>query len=139
LVDFCPIAAGVPANPTSSCKGKNVGSLVGIQWQTLMVGAQYYLPGVGGRVWISGNFSYEHSPNSSDFARPTFATVPMLAAYGSSIFQVRKSEYFVDGNLFFQIVPAARIGAEYAVFNDQYVDGLRAVNTRLQLSGWLIF
>jgi hypothetical protein len=135
LVDFCPIAKGIPA---TGCSG-NPGSLVGIQWQTLIVGAQYYLPGVGGRVWVSGNFSYERSPNSSDFARPTAATSPMANYYGSAVYQVRQSEYFADGNLFFQIVPAARIGAEYAVFNDQYVDGIRAVNNRVQVSGWFIF
>jgi hypothetical protein len=138
LVDFCPIAQGVPANPTSSCKG-NVGSLVGVQWDTLLVGLQYYLPGVDGRLWLSGNFSYEYSPNSVDFARPSFTFSPMANYYGSTVYQVRKAEYFVDGNVFFQITPAARIGAEFAVFNDEYVDGVHAVNDRAQLSGFFIF
>jgi hypothetical protein len=134
LVNFCPIAPGIPAG----CTG-NAGSLVGIQWQTLMVGAQYYLPGVGGRVWVSGNFSYQRSPNAADFTRPTAATTPQANYYGSTVYQVRQSEYFADGNVFFQITPAARLGAEYAVFNDQYVDLQRAVNTRIQASGWFIF
>ncbi len=133
LVDFCPIAAGMPA----SCKG-NPGSLVGIQWTTLMAGLQYYLPGVGGHVWLSGNVSYQASANTQDFTRST----PINAAatyYGSTTYSVRKSEVFADGNVFVQIVPAARVGAEYAYFNDLYVDGLHGVNNRFQLSAWLIF
>jgi hypothetical protein len=134
LVDFCPIAKGTPA----TCTG-NPGSLVGIKWQTLIVGVQYYLPGVGGHVWISGNFSYQHSPNSADFARPTPATSPQANYYGSVAYQVRDSEMFADGNVFWQIVPAARLGAEYAYYNDLYVDGVHAKNSRFQLSGWFIF
>jgi hypothetical protein len=141
LVDFCPIGTG---NPTA-CTG-NPGSLVGIAWQTVMVGAQYYLPWVGGRVWVSGNFSYERSPNSFEFARTALAPNPLANYYGSTIYQVRKSEYFADANVFYQIVPAARLGAEYALFNDEYVAGcgtssgcLHAANSRFQLSAWFIF
>jgi hypothetical protein len=64
---------------------------------------------------------------------------PTAVYYGSAVYQGRDHEYFVDANLFFQIVPAARLGAEFAVFNDTYVDGVHAVNDRFQLSGWFIF
>jgi hypothetical protein len=42
-------------------------------------------------------------------------------------------------NLFVDPVPAVRIGAEYANFNDVYVDGTHAINHRVQLSGFFIF
>jgi hypothetical protein len=133
LVDFCPISAGMPA----ACKG-NSGSLVGIQWTTILAGLQYYLPGLGGHVWLSGNVSYQQSANSVDFTRNT-AINTAVTYYGSPTYAVRKSEIFADGNLFWQIVPAARLGAEYAYFNDQYVDGVHGLNNRFQLSGWFIF
>ena len=118
--------------------GGNPGSVVAVQWTTFILGLQYYLPGLGGHVWVSGNFSRQSSANSSDFARATLINSG-LSYYNSTIYQVRKSEIFADGNLFWQIVPAARLGAEYAYFNDEYVDGIHGVNNRFQLSGWFIF
>jgi hypothetical protein len=134
LVDFCPIAKGVPA---SGCSG-NAGSLVGIQWTTLIVGLQYYLPGVGGHVWIAGNVSYQHSNNTQDFTRNANPAMS-VNYYGSTTYAVRQSEIFADGNVFVQVVPAVRLGAEYAYFNDLYVDGIHGVNNRFQVSGWFIF
>jgi hypothetical protein len=134
LVDFCPINKGMSI---SGCNG-NVGSLVGIQWTTLLAGLQYYLPGLGGHVWLSGNVSYQHSSNIQDFTRNGAPTMT-ATYYGSPNYAVRQAEVFADGNIFWQIVPAARVGAEYANFNDKYVDGFHGVNNRFQLSAFLIF
>ena len=116
------------------------GNLHGIQVTTFIVGAQYYLPALKGRVWVSGNFARVQSGNIAQFTRnvttdPTDQTVSQYAANVG----VRKAEDFFDGNLFWDVVPGARLGFEYANFNDQYVDGVHAINNRYQLSGYFIF
>ncbi len=52
---------------------------------------------------------------------------------------LRAGEDWFDVNLFFDPANAVRVGAEYANFNDRYVDGQHAINHRFQLSGFYIF
>ena len=63
FVPITPALAGVPAWPTNIDQGLvtydiNPGgfALHPIQWSSLLVGLEYYLPGLDGRVWISGNY-----------------------------------------------------------------------------------
>jgi hypothetical protein len=114
------------------------GNLHAIQWTSLLVGLQYYLPGVGGRLWISANYSRMQSANTLNYARLTALTNPQQSYYVSAA-QVRSSEDWFDVNLFAQPVPALRVGLEYARFYDSYVDGVLAINDRVQLSGFLLF
>jgi hypothetical protein len=100
------------------------GGLHGIQWTTYLIGAQYYLPGVDGKLWVSGNYSHASSANTH---------------YYGAASAVRLAEDWFDVNLFVDPVPGVRVGAEYANFNDVYVDGQHAINHRLQLSGFFIF
>jgi hypothetical protein len=100
------------------------GKLHGIQWTSYLLGAQYYLPGVDGRVWVSGNYSHMSSANSH--------------YYGAAAATLSVEDWF-DVNLFFAPTPALRIGVEYANFNNQYVDGQHAINHRGQLSGFFVF
>ncbi len=104
------------------------GGLHGIQWTSYLLGAQYYLPGADGRVWISGNYSHVSSANMHYYAT---TAVPTSA--------LRAGEDWFDVNLFFDPAPAVRIGTEYANFNDRYVDGQHAINHRFQLSVFYIF
>jgi hypothetical protein len=104
------------------------GKLHGIQWTSFLVGAQYYLPGVDGKVWISGNYSHISSDNTHYYVT---AAAPTSA--------VRAGEDWFDVNLFFDPVSAIRVGLEYANFNDRYVDGQHAINHRGQLSGFFVF
>ena len=104
------------------------GGLHGIQWTTYLIGAQYYLPGVDGKVWISGNYSHMSSANTHYYVT---AAVPASA--------VRAGEDWFDVNFFFDPTTAVRVGMEYANFNDRYVDGQHAINHRFQLSGFFIF
>jgi hypothetical protein len=99
------------------------GTLHPIQWTSYIVGAQYYLP-VDGKVWVSGNYSHMSSDNAHAFGDP------------KKVFD--KSDW-VDGNLFFDITPAARIGLQLSWAQQAYVDGTDAKNYRAQFSGWLIF
>jgi hypothetical protein len=95
-----------------------------IQWQTFIVGAQYTLPGLSGRLWVSGNYSRSTSDNAHSYGAATAA---------------RSGEDFADANAFFDLTPAVRFGAEYAWFNDHYADGKDATNYRLQISAFYIF
>lgn len=116
------------------------GNLHAIQLLTFVVGAQYYLPGVGGRVWVSGNFARTQSSNINQFTRDPVADPlnPTVVQYASNA-TVTSSENFADANVFWDVVPGARLGFEYANFNDQYVDGVHAINNRFQFSGFFIF
>jgi hypothetical protein len=113
------------------------GNLHGIQLRTYLAGLQYYLPGLKGHVWITGNYAHTESPNASQFTQaqpgePDANSLPLN-------YTVLSKEDFVDGCAFWQIVPGARIGFEYAFFRDQYADGVAAVNNRFQGSGYFIF
>jgi hypothetical protein len=73
---------------------------------------------------VSGNYSHMFSDN--------------IHLYGTATKLTSVYDWF-DVNLFVDPVPAIRVGAEYANFNTQYVDGAHAINHRVQLSGFFIF
>ena len=95
-----------------------------IKWQSYLFGLQYYLPGLNGRGWVSANYSHMDSSNSS--------------MHGAAS-KVRFKEDWADVNLFGDVTPSIRLGAEYAWFRDQYVDGNAPVNHRFQFSAFYIF
>jgi len=99
------------------------GQLHTIDWLSYMVGIQYYLP-PSGDVWLSANFSSMKSNN--------------IGLYGSANSLVNKS-LWADGNLFWDVNKAVRLGAEFAWFRQTYVDGVKAHNYRSQFSAYYIF
>jgi hypothetical protein len=127
-------AAGSPAGTASTSFAADIdngivsydgnGTLHSIDWQSYMLGAQYYLPGLDGTMWISGNYSHMFSDN--------------MHLYGTATKLTSVYDWF-DVNLFVDPTPSVRVGAEYANFNTQYVDGAHAINHRAQLSGFFIF
>jgi hypothetical protein len=147
MFPFVPNLTQSPAWPTNVDQGLvtydiNPGSfaLHPIQWTSFLAGLEYYLPGLGGRVWISGNVSHIQSNNTSQFARDDAAPPnPDVYFYPSSQAQVRKGEDWWDANLFFDPVTSVRVGLEFAEFLDHYVDGFTATNYRAQASGFFIF
>jgi len=100
------------------------GGLHGIQWTSFLIGAQYYVPGLDGALWILGNYSHTSSDNANRFGAPA---------------KVRQVEDWFDVSLFVDPTPAVRIGIEYANYNDMYFDGNHAINHRGQLSGFFIY
>lgn len=100
------------------------GGLHFIQWQSYLLGAQYYLPGVDGRVWVSANYSHMSSDNMQFYGNPAKA---------------RSALDWFDVNLFGDVTTSVRLGLEYANFNDQYIDGTHAINHRFQGSAFYIF
>jgi hypothetical protein len=115
------------------------GSLHAIQWTTFLVGLQYYLPGLGGDVWVSGNFARTQSNNIDQYTHPAATSPDTSQSYYPSNATVRKAENFFDVNAFWQVVPGVRFGLEYANFNDEYADGVHAINNRFQGSGFFVF
>jgi hypothetical protein len=109
-----------------------------IQWTSYLVGVQYYLPGLDGRAWISGNYSHMESGNTKYYALYATTANQLVSNYALAS-TVRASESWYDVNLFADVAPGVRVGAEYAYFSDKYVDGFTAPNTRFQVSGWYIF
>ena len=116
------------------------GQLHPIQWTSLRVGAEYYLPGVNGHAWVSANYSRMQSANTHDYARPDSTTLPdPQTAYFVPAAQVRDSLDWFDVNVFVDVVEPVRLGLEYANFHDHYVDGISAINHRVQLSAFFLF
>ena len=119
FVPFSPALAGAPAWPTNIDQGLvtydiNPGgfALHPIQWTSLLVGLEYYLPGLDGQVWISGNYSHIESNNTSQFARALTDTPnPGEYFYPASTAQVRRAEDWWDANLFFDPCPACASGS----------------------------
>jgi hypothetical protein len=107
------------------------GGLHGIQWTTYLFGGQYYLPETNGKVWISGNYSHSESANSH-----YYLPISNGKPNGNG---VRAAEDWFDVNAFVDPVPGARLGLEYANFNDMNVNGIHAINHRIQFSGFFIF
>jgi hypothetical protein len=103
------------------------GGLHGIEWTSMLFGAQYYLPGLNGAVFVTGNYSHISTDNGA-------AYVTLAQAV-----KQRDVEDWFDVNLFVDPTPALRLGIEYANFNDMYFDGHHAINHRGQLSGFFIF
>src|SRR5262249_41663838 len=100
-----------------------MGNLHTIQWTSAIVGLQYYLPPTG-TVWVSANVSHMESDNA--------------AANGKAA-AVFKESNWADGNLFWDVNDAVRLGLEYAWFNQTYADGSDTSNHRVQLSAFYIF
>jgi hypothetical protein len=111
------------------------GGLHFIHWQSYLFGAQYYFPGLEGKMWVSGNYSHIESNNMHFYGGYANA-----AAGGAGVAsKTWSAEDWWDVNLFGDITPAVRLGAEYANFNTMYTDGFHAINHRVQLSGFYIF
>jgi hypothetical protein len=110
-----------------------------ILWNVYMGGLQYYLPGLKGRVWVSGNYAHIESPNIANYTRPDATPPNPNDENYVSAATVRKSEDFFNASLFVDPLESVRIGIEYAHYDDKYVDGVHAIHHRGQLSGFFIF
>jgi hypothetical protein len=148
MFPFVPNLTGTsPAWPTGIDQGLvdydiNPGqfALHPIQWTSFIAGLEYYLPGLDGKVWVSGNVSHIQSNNTAQFARAIANDPnPNEYFYPASTPQVRKGEDWWDANVFFDPIHAVRVGLEFATFYDHYVDSYTAKNYRAQASGFFIF
>jgi hypothetical protein len=100
------------------------GVLLQPHWTTFLVGLEYYLPAVGGRVALFGNFSHSQLANATTFPSPA---------------KVRDHESFYDAGVFVDPTESLRFGVDYAHIDDVYADGVKAKNDTGQISGFLFF
>ncbi len=99
------------------------GHLELIQWTSYMIGAEFYPGGVGGRLGLFANYGHMQSSNTDKFA-------------GAN---TRESEDFLGVGLFFDPTKQTRIGIDYGLYSDHYVDGSDATNHSGLMSAWLFF
>jgi hypothetical protein len=90
-----------------------------IDWQGLVLGAQYYLPVPVIRVWVTGLYARVESKNLKDLTP---------AANQGSIFT--KAEY-MDGSLFVGLTPYMHIGVSLQITDQQRPNGTNPRNTRV--------
>jgi hypothetical protein len=102
------------------------GKLQAVNWQSYMVGIQYYLP-PSGKLWISANYSHIKSNNVAELTSD--------ANKG----KVYEKAHWYDVNLFWDALPSTRFGLEYARFNQTFLAGKDAHNDRFQLSAFYLF
>jgi hypothetical protein len=98
-----------------------------VEWQSFMVGLQYYTPIDNGKVWLTLNYSNLHSKNAADFS---------TMASAARIFD---QTHYVDANICWDATTQLRFGVAYSWWEQQYVDNVKGHNNRLQFSGWFIF
>ena len=99
-----------------------------INWQTFVVGLQYYLP-PRGRAFVSSNYSQGNSNNIASLYHPITPTQPWVNPMG--VFQ---SSRYVDGNIFFDITPAIRAGVSYQWVQQKLVDDTTVHNHRFEMT-----
>jgi hypothetical protein len=99
------------------------GELQTIDWKMFLIDVQYFLP--GGNLWLTGNFAQAESGNILD--------------YGAAPASVYTKEQFWDVNLFWNVTPSLRLGAEYANFKQTMGDDTERKNSRFQFSGFYLF
>lgn len=132
-------AYNVDADPTLVVFDVN-GEAHLINWESMEVGLQWYVPGLKDRLWLSGNFSRSVSNNATKHA-----------AAGTP---ARGELLWADVNLFGDVTPSVRLGLEYAYWNDAQNDvtgklgtpmgssaqeSVTANNHRVQFSAWYLF
>ncbi|MEP6652168.1 MAG: hypothetical protein ABJA82_02355 [Myxococcales bacterium] len=99
-----------------------------INWQTFVVGLQYYLPPTG-RVFVSGNYSQAHSNNIASLYHPDTPRQPWINPLG--VFQTAR---YVDGNIFFDITPSVRAGFSYQWVQQTLTDDTTVHNHRVEMT-----
>jgi hypothetical protein len=102
------------------------GILHTINWQTYIIGVQYYLPPTG-RVFVTGNYSRSKSNNIASLFHPASQRQPWVNSQG-----VFESAWYVDGNIFFDITPSARMGLSYQRVKQALADGSSVHNDRFE-------
>lgn len=85
-------------------------SLKTINWQAIVVGAQYYLPIGGGKVWIAGIYSQVKSNNIKKLTpNPSWGGI------------FTKMEY-IDASIGYDITPAVVVGASFQTVKQTFGD-----------------
>jgi hypothetical protein len=104
-----------------------------INWRTLLVGVQYYLPPTG-RVFVSGNYSRSDSSNIASLFHPDSPRQPWVNPL--TVFHASR---YADANLFVDVTPTVRVGLSYQYVAQAFTDGTTAHNHRGELTVLYLF
>lgn len=97
-----------------------------VEWNGLLVNADYYLP-PSGRIFVSATFGQATSGNLKNWVQgPNEAAVFDRLRHW-------------DGNVFFDVTPAARLVLSYQHRETRYVDGKTGKNDRYHASAYYFF
>jgi hypothetical protein len=99
-----------------------------INWQTFVVGLQYYLPPKG-RVFVSANYSQGKSNNLASLYHPITPRQPWINPL--AVFYASR---YVDGNIFFDILPSVRTGFSYQWAQQKLADDTVVHNHRAEMT-----
>lgn len=94
------------------------------RWTTFLVGIEYYVPKVGGRLGLFANVSRSQLHDAQSYGNPA---------------KVRDNEIFYNAGVFGDLSEAIRLGLDYSRFDDQYADGVHAINDSVQAVGFFFF
>jgi hypothetical protein len=103
------------------------GRLRTVNWKAFVVGVQYYLPVMKGRISISGIYSRLQSNNAA-----ALTPVPFRQAVYD------KAEY-IDGNLFIRLTENYRIAGSFQTVKQTFSDRVETRNNRIQGAVHLFF
>jgi len=92
------------------------------KWTGIVLGAQYYLPIAGGKIWVSGTYSQISSDN--------ILLITPAASWGA----VYKSARYYDVNVFAALTPAAQLGLSFQATHQTYGDRSTPTNLRSELA-----
>jgi hypothetical protein len=99
------------------------GNLGTVDWQSFLIGFQFYLPPQG-RIFLTSNYSQMNSANAANYGDPT---------------QVFNQSRMVSVSTFLDATAALRFGLEYMWLEQTYVDGVSAQNHRGWFSALFLF
>jgi len=102
------------------------GNLRTINWQSFMVGVQYYLPPKG-RIFISANYTQANSDNITE------------GLVDAALGKVFTQSQYVEVNAFADITTAVRTGAAWQRVMQTYGDGARETNDRFMYALYYFF
>jgi hypothetical protein len=103
-----------------------MGNLRAINWQTYMIGLQYFLPPTG-RISIGANYTQGKSNNITD------------GLTGNALAGVFKQSQFFEAVVIGDLTPAVRIGAAWQRIEQTRGDDAVSKNNRLELSVYFFF
>jgi hypothetical protein len=109
----------------------STGVLHTIDWQTFMIGLQYYLP-PRGRVILSANVTEGYSKNMAQLFPRGGSEIELLS-------RVAKLSRYADANVFWDVTPAVRVGASFQYTTTEYVDGEIPRNLRTMAQALYFF
>jgi len=126
-----PVGAYVPNFDAGLAAYNATGKLELIQWTSYMVGAEFYPAATKNRLGLFANYGHMQSDNSDGYGGAA-VNDPVAG-------RTRESEDFYNAGLFFDPTKATRLGADFALYDDHYVDGTDAQNMSVMTSAFLFF